>query len=164
INVFYAFTYQATYDPTTANNVEYWNNGFRIINLANLFIDGVTGAVEAGVLSQEVGNSYIAEARLLRAITYHTLVIHFARPYRDGNGDKPGLPIFTTGVNGPSQVEAVVETGRSSVAEVYDFILDDLDFAEQNAIARAGHPVTRVTPGAAIALKTRVYLHMGDWP
>ncbi len=164
INTFYSFTYQATQSTTTANNVNYWENGFRIINLANLFIDGVRGAVEKGVISQETADSYEAEARVLRAITYHTLIIHFARPYRDGNGDKPGLPIFETGVNSSEEADAVAATGRSSVAEVYNFILSDLDYAEANLPEQNdAYPVTRAVKGAAIALKTRVYLHMGDW-
>lgn len=164
INTFYSFTYQATYSTTTANNVNYWENGFRIINLANLFMEGVRDAVEKGIITAEVGNSYEGEARVLRAITYHTLIINFARPYRDGNGDKPGLPIFEEGVNSSPDVDAVVATGRSSVAEVYNFILDDLTYAENNLPeSRDDFPVTRAVKGAAIALKTRVYLHMGDW-
>lgn len=165
INVFYAFTYQATYTPSTANNTAYWENGFRIINLSNLFIDGVRDAVTKGVISQSVADAYEGEARLLRAITYHTMLVNFARPYLDGAGSKPGLPIFTKGINGATQVEEAAKTGRSTVAETYDFLLADLDFAEANlpATRADGFNWTRATKGAAIALKTRVYLHMGKW-
>jgi hypothetical protein len=163
INIFYAFTYQATYTSTTANNVNYWENGFRLINLCNLFIEGVHNAVESNIISEEAGDAYESEARVLRAITYHTLVIHFARPYRDGNGSNPGLPIFESGVNSADEVELVVNTSRSTVAEVYDFILEDLDYAEQFAITNEDYPITRASEGAAIALKSRIYLHMGDW-
>ena len=33
---FYQLTYTNTYDPTTANNVYYWVDGYRLINRANL--------------------------------------------------------------------------------------------------------------------------------
>ncbi|SHH93645.1 Starch-binding associating with outer membrane [Chryseolinea serpens] len=164
INTFYSFTYQATQSTTTANNVNYWENGFRIINLANLFMEGVRGAAEKGIISTEVAEAYEGEARVLRAITYHTMIIHFARPYRDGNGDKPGLPIFEKGHNSSATADESNQTHRSTVAEVYKFILDDLTYAEAKLPENnAAHHVTRAEKGAAIAMKTRVYLHMGDW-
>jgi starch-binding outer membrane protein, SusD/RagB family len=165
INVFYDGTYRSTITSGSANQVNYWENGFRIINIANLVIEGVEGAVDAGIITPEAGNAYLGEARTIRAMTYHTMIIHFARPFLDGAGSAPGLPIFTKGVNAPDETEEVINTGRSTVAEVYQFILDDLTFAETNLPAtRDGNKkVTRATKGAAIALKTRVYLHMGQW-
>ena len=54
---------------------------------------------------------------------------------------------------------------RNTVAEVYKFINGDLDFAETNLPAtRTGNlRIVRPVKGAAIALKTRVKLHQGDW-
>jgi hypothetical protein len=165
INVFYDFIYRATYTTTTANNQNYWENGFRTINIANLTIEGIQAAAAAGVITPQAAAEYEGEARLIRAITYHTLLIHLSRPYRDGNGDKPGLPIFTAGVNNAAEADAVTQTPRSSVADTYAFILDDLNFAEANLpVTRPDQKqVTRAVKVAAIALKTRVYLHMGEW-
>jgi hypothetical protein len=166
INIFYAFTYQATYTTTTANNVAYWENGFRLNNLANLFIEGVRGA-SGGAITAAKALEYEAEARLLRAITYHTLLINFARPYLDGSGAEMGLPIIDFGINGTDKLAQVLSTHRSTVAETYDFILADLDFAEANLPALAARTgiqkISRSTKEVAIALKTRVYLHMGDY-
>ncbi len=165
VNIFYAFTYQATYTTSTANNTAYWENAFRIINSCNLMIDGVHGALAKGIISQAVSDSYEGEARLIRAMTYHTMLIHFARPYLDGAGSSLGIPIFTIGINGSAAADAAVKTGRSTVAECYNFILADLNFAETALAANRtdGFNWTRATKGAAIALKTRVYLHMGDY-
>lgn len=165
INTFYAFTYRSNYSPTTENNRYFWENGFRVVNLANLFIEGVTGAVEEGIISQEEANSYIAEARFLRGLTYHEMVIHFARPFRDNNGSEFGLPLYTIGNDSPGSVEQNATIGRSTVAETYNFILEDLDYAEANLPeSRNGVlNIVRATSGAAIALKTRVKLHQGDW-
>lgn len=163
VNVFYDNTFRATWTISSANQVNYWENGWRIINLANLVIEGVAGAAEKGVLTAAEAAAYQGEARVIRAMTYHTLLIHFSRPYRDGNGDKAGLPLLTKGVNtGPKAADVILEH-RATVAQVYALILEDLNFAEQNLPAPATNPVTRATKGAAIALKTRVYLHMGDW-
>ncbi|MFN8338070.1 MAG: hypothetical protein U0T36_03545 [Saprospiraceae bacterium] len=52
-------TYTATYDPTTANNVYYWVDGYRLINRANLVIEGVIKAVARSIISKEVGDDYI---------------------------------------------------------------------------------------------------------
>ena len=61
-------------------------------------------------------------------------------------------------------MENQLQIGRSSVKDTYAQILKDLDEAESllpdvievNKIARA-------SKGAAIALKSRVHLHMRDW-
>ena len=165
INTFYDFTYRATYSPVTENNRYFWENGYRVINLANLFISGVESAIDKGVVDETTGNAYLGEARMLRGISLHEMVIHFARPYRDGNGSALGLPIVLTANNGPASVQENEGLGRSTVAETYSQILADLDFAEQNLPASRGGSlnVVRATSGAAIAFKTRVYLHMGDY-
>jgi hypothetical protein len=163
INAFYGITYETTYDATTANNVNFWANAYRLINVANLFIEGAQGAADKGIVTSEKASALQAEARMLRAMAYYELVINFARPYRDGNGQNPGVPIRLAGVNSSSEVDALTTTdvARNTVAEVYDQIITDLDFAEANLSADNG--LTRASKGAAIAYKTRIYLHKGEW-
>jgi hypothetical protein len=50
--------------------------------------DGGTNVVGAAK-----GKAYIAEAKALRAMLYYGLLQFFAKPYADGNGAKPGLPL-----------------------------------------------------------------------
>src|SRR5690606_22753083 len=71
---FYQLTYTATYDPTTANNVYYWVDGYRLINRCNLVIEGVTNAAQNGIITQEVADDYIGQAKYLRAITHFELL------------------------------------------------------------------------------------------
>jgi hypothetical protein len=109
-----------------------------------------------------LSNNYIAEARFLRAAAYLKLLEHYARPYADGNGSKPGVPLRLTGIkeSGSSALE------RSTVAEVYAQIIADLDFAETNlpvSYATAALNTTRAHRNTAIALKTRVFLAMQDY-
>jgi hypothetical protein len=93
---------------------------------------------------------------------YHALVTLYARPYWDGGGSKPGIVIYTE----PQTSLGANQKARSTVAEVYTQILDDLNFAEANLQATNGSTalnVTRAHKNTAIALKTRGYLYMGDY-
>jgi hypothetical protein len=164
IAAFYAITYQATYDGTTANNVNMWVNLYQLINQANTFIDGVHTAVAAGTITAAVGASYEGEARFLRALAHHELVIQFCRPYLDGNGTAVGVPYRDIAVNSQASAATSANLPRGTVALDYTKILADLDYAEKNLPAtRSANGISHATSGAAIALKTRVKLHMGDW-
>jgi starch-binding outer membrane protein, SusD/RagB family len=163
--LFFAITNEATYTPTTANNVWMWNTLFALINQANITIEGVQKAAKDGLITNEAALAYEGEAKFLRALANHELLLNFARPYADNKGASAGVPIRDFAVNSPATVDKAVSAGRNSVAEVYSFILKDLDFAETNLPAlRTGNlKIVRASKGAAIGLKTRVKLHMQDW-
>ena len=138
-----------------------WSQGYLTINRCNVFIDGMTAKGNA-VVGEQRSIKYIAEARLIRALSYYSLLQVFALPYADGDGNKPGLPLRLTGITGPGSSDLA----RSTVAEVYAQILDDLNFAEASLAATNGSAIlntTRAHRNTAIALKTRVYLSMGKW-
>lgn len=164
---FYRYTYLGTYTATTANNVGYWISLYRLINRINIVIDGVKVAGENGVITSDKAAEYEGEARLLRALSYQELLYHFAYPYKHtADASHPGVPVHTKGYTSGSQVDGVLEIGRSTVAQVYDLILEDYNFAEQNlptVTDRSGNwAITRGTKEAAIALKMKTYLHMWD--
>jgi len=161
---FYQLTYETLIDPTTANNLNMWGNLYTLVNEANIFIAGVQKAGSTGVISATAAIQYEAEARFLRALAHHELVIDFCRPYVDGKGTAVGIPYRTVAITDPSQVSTELKVGRGTVADDYTKILADLDFAEANLPATSSvNSVTRATKGAAIALKTRVKLHMEDF-
>lgn len=135
-----------------------WAQAYRTINSCNLFIDGMNSTGTA-VVGAALSNNYLAEARLIRALSYYSLLQFYARPYADGNGSKLGLPLRLKGIAalGSSDLK------RSTVAEVYAQVLSDLDFAETNlplTNATVLLNTTRAHRNTAIALKTRVYLSM----
>lgn len=165
IATFFQITYQATYNASSANCVGHWNSLYALINKANVCIDGFRQAGNAGVLSAAVAAQYEAECRFLRALSHHELMIHWARPYRDGNGSQIGIPYRDFAVNVPATVDMVRTLPRAVSDTVYRRILRDLDYAETNlAASLSGNDKTvRSTIAAAIALKMRVKLHMGDW-
>jgi hypothetical protein len=168
INVaaFYQATYETTHTPTSANAVALWDNTYGMINKANVAIEGFKNAGAKGTLTSAVATQYEAECRFLRAMAHHELVVMYARPYLDGNGSQLGVPYRDVANTSGSAVEQLRTVPRPKVSEDYQKILADLDFAEANLpVGTAGTATStyRATKAAAIALKMRVKLHMGDY-
>lgn len=165
---FYQLTYTATYNASSAmNNINYWKDTYRLINRCNIVIDGVRTAATNKVITNEQAAIYEGEARLLRAMSYHELLLHFARPYKDTQAaSHQGVPYFEKPFTTQAAITEGMSTGRSTVAEVYAKIIADLDYAETNLPAKSAltgnAKITRGTKGAAVAEKTRIYLHMWD--
>ena len=172
---FYQLTYEASYNSTSANNDFMFQTLYNLINKANLTIDGVNGAVQKNIVSSALGTQYVGECLFLRALAHHELLLNFARPYRDGNGSQLGIIYRDFAVNDNEATIALARSKtRTTVADGYTKVLADLDIAETNlpaSTATAAAPINavanksyRATKAAAIALKMRVRLHMGDWP
>ena len=147
---------------SATNVTAIWAQGYYVINLANVFLDGMEakGNTVAGTANAA---RYNGEARFVRALTYLTLLQYYAQPYGVNNGNTPGLPLRLKGITGAGQSALP----KSTVAAVYAQILADLDFAEQNLPANnsiAFANTTRAHKNSAIALKTRVYLAMQNYP
>ena len=166
---FYAFTYEATYNNTSPNNGFMWQTLYALINIANLTIEGTKTAASNNVITAAIATQYEAECRFMRALAHHELVINFSRPYADGNGSKLGIIWRDFGINSEATVQRARQQKRSTVAENYTKILEDLDFAEANLpvsiFDSKGVQIKtyRASKAAAIALKTRIKLHMQDW-
>lgn len=160
---FYKITYEAEYNSSSANNVYYWADGYSLINRANLIIEGVTNAAAEGVISQEEADDYIGQAKFFRGITLFEINKMYGRPY-SLEPNHLGAIISDTPVNTQEGLDKARATGRSTVAEVYDFVLKDLDDAENMIKGIHWSDELHVSSEAAIAFKTRVYLHMRDWP
>jgi hypothetical protein len=150
---------------TSTNSViNLWAQAYFTINLCNISIEGIT-AKGPTVVGATLTNNYLGEARLVRALCYYSLLQLYARPYADGAGSKPGLPLRITAIKGPGYSDMA----RSTVAQVYAQIITDLNFAEANlpltytGATSAELNTTRAHRNTAIALKTRVYLSMGDY-
>jgi hypothetical protein len=159
---FYEITYANAWNPTTPNNNGQWISLYRLINRANIVMEGVASAEAKGVISAEQSATYRGEMLFLRAISYHELAIHFCRPFSD-NPSLPGVPYHTAAIDDAGKVEGALTKSRGTVQELYAGILADLDQAETLLSAAAAQRPHRATAGAAIALKTRVKLHMEDW-
>ncbi len=149
----------ATNSATAVVNL--WYFAYLTINKCNIFLDGMEAGGSA-VVGAEAAAKYIAEAKLIRALSYYSLLQYYARPYIDGNGNKPGLPLRLNGIRGVGQSNLA----RSTVAEVYTQVLKDLNEAETGLplkYATDAENTTRAHKNTAIALKTRVYLSMQNY-
>src|SRR3954468_6759697 len=137
-----------------------WVAAYATINKINLFLKGLEA--NAAKVDPSLYTKYKAEAKFLRALCYYDLVVLYARPYTLNDGASPGLPLRlsaeTTADNN--------DLARSSVKEIYNQIISDLNEAELNLPVSYSTPllaVSRARASAAVALKTRVYLSMGKY-
>lgn len=138
-----------------------WAQAYTTINDCNVFLDGMAAGGNT-VVSAALANNYIAEAKLIRAISYYSLLQYYARPFADGSGSKLGVPLRLTGIKGGGYSNLA----RSTVADVYTQILKDLNDAEAGLplnYTTAYNNTTRAHRNTAIALKTRVYLSMQQY-
>jgi hypothetical protein len=158
--LFYEVTYTGNYTPTTANNNGQWESLYRVINRANIVMEGLVTAVSNGVISQDIANNYRGEMLFMRALSHHELLINFSRPYSD-SPSSPGVPYRTFAIDDVAKVELGLQVGRGTVGEGYTALLRDLDEAE--GLMTDGSVNFRARKGAVIALKARIKLHMRDW-
>jgi hypothetical protein len=161
IAAFFQITYQATYNSSSANCVALWKGLYVLINQANIAIDGFGTAATNGIIPAAIATQYQAECRFIRALAHHEALIHWARPYLDGNGNLTGIPWRESPITSSTAVSTLLNTPRMRVDSVYMKILADLDYAEANLPNNVA--VYRASKAAAIALKMRIKLHKGDW-
>ncbi|EIM75716.1 RagB/SusD domain protein [Nitritalea halalkaliphila LW7] len=157
--LFYEITYIGAHTPATANNAEFWSSIYRLINRANVVLAGLDQALENGVITQEAFNGFRGEMLTIRAHAHFELLLHVSRPY-SSNPQAMGIPYRDFAVNVVNLVDEAIQVDRGTVAGVYERVLEDLNEAEQLG---GGPAPLRVSPAAAIALKSRVFLHKEEW-
>ncbi len=164
---FYGITYDAANDPTTANNDFMWQTLYALLNRANVVLDGLNKATASPTLTQLTLDQYKGEMYFLRALAHHELLKHFARPFSDNpTTAKGGVVNRITPISDGASADVAGQLGRNTVKEGYDLIIADLNLAEASLpVTRSSTSlrISRATKAAAVALKTRVYLHQGDW-
>lgn len=143
----------------SANEVQnLWAAGYAAINRCNVVIDGLTKST----ISESLKKNLIAEAKFVRASSYFMLMQLYARPYTDGNGSKLGIILKLQ----PETSSGEQNQARATAGEIYTQIVKDLNEAETDlpsAYANATLNTTRAHKNTAAAMKTRVYLNMGQW-
>jgi hypothetical protein len=134
----YAFTPEQISPATNLLNV--WTPTYERIRRVNDFLVGLT---KFSKLSAEQNIQYEAQARFFRAFLYFQLAKRHDGVilYRDMN--------------------LQVDINRSSAAETWDLIEEDLDFAA--SVLPKTTTVGRLTKGAVFALKSRAMLYAERW-
>lgn len=134
-----------------------WELGYRTIGNCNKVIE--MGA-ELGSNITDEEKVIVGENYYLRALSYFLLVNEFAQPYSNNPTQNPGLPLKLT--SDPDDLPK----SRSTVAEVYDQVVKDLQDAITYMTLPAGMSPKNscyATKEAAQALLARVYLYMENW-
>lgn len=134
-----------------------WELGYRTIGNCNKVIEM---GVELGANITDEEKVIVGENYYLRALSYFLLVNEFAQPYSNNPTENPGLPLKLT-----SDADDLPKS-RSTVAEVYDQVVKDLQDAITYMTLPSGMSPKNscyATKEAAQALLARVYLYMGNW-
>lgn len=134
-----------TFTPSQSYIYSTWQSAYAAINRAN----SVIGRVPAIGMDTTLRARVVAEARFLRALNYFNLVRLFG-----------GVPL--------DSAETVsldnLERPRATAAEVYDFIIRDLQSAAAalpSSTTYTGSDIGRASRGAARTLLAKVYLQRG---
>jgi starch-binding outer membrane protein, SusD/RagB family len=134
------FSYTTTQDGLS----RWWNELYLGIKRANVVIEKVPDIT----MDEALKTRYIAEARFIRGLMYFDLVRAWG-----------GVPLV-------ENTEPPLNLVRSSSEDIYNFLINDLKFAEANLPLKneySGADLGRATKGAAQALLARVYLFRGDF-
>jgi len=133
---------------TENNDLEMvWKALYRGIGAANNVLNNLDRIQEIP-MSDELKEDRIAEVRFMRAFAYFNLVRYWGE-----------VPIVKELMNGGDAQNVT----KSSVEEVYEFILADALEAEKTLPATQAEK-GRPTLGAVKTLISYVYLHMAGWP
>ena len=123
------------------------------ISTANLIIENAPTATEA---TDAERGQVIAQAKILRAMKYFTLVNYYAKTYNAATAATDGgVPLITSAEVGATYTQP-------SVQEIYDFIVQDISEALPALPERALN-VLYADKATAYALAARVYLQMGNY-
>ncbi|VTR44848.1 RagB/SusD family nutrient uptake outer membrane protein [Sphingobacterium thalpophilum] len=137
----------ATLNGQSAFIKSWWLDTYKAIARANTIIKGADRAKNK--LSAEQLNRFVAEARFVRACMYSSLLCHF------------GNIIYTDDI---LDIEQAKNLKQSTPESVLQKIYEDFDVAAANLkVSYANNELQRVTKGAALAMKSRIALYMGDF-
>lgn len=133
-----------------------WDSYYKIIYHANAIITNQNEITEG---DQESVEQLVGEAYLLRGYMHFLLVNLYGQPYtKDGAMETKAIPIKW-------DLDLEATPSRNTVKEVYAAILSDIESAQRliNQKIWEDKYVYRFSTLSVEALKSRVYLYMGDW-
>lgn len=139
--------YNYNHLPGSAVTTNFWRQAYKVIFSANQIIERIEEGTSAELDQLKGENLY------LRAMAHFDLVKFFGRPYTHGAGANPGVVIRDVGDDDPLP-------SRSTVKEVYDFIIADLEKAA--TLMTEQKPASFASKEVAFALLSRIHLYKED--
>lgn len=141
------------YTSKAWRSYDLWNGYYTWISNAN-YILGAKETMEG----EEADINYImGQAHAIRAYSYFMLAQSFARTYK-GHESEPCCPIYTEPTVAGTQGQP-----RSTVQQVYDQILSDINTAIEMLNGTTRKHITHIDYATALGLKARIALVMEDW-
>jgi hypothetical protein len=132
-----------------------WNNPYKIVEYANVVLDGIR-SIQADSSSAKEYNNVRGSALFFRAFAFYNIASLFCTPYAAATaGTDLGIPLRIN-----SDVNVVAK--RSTVQETYDQITNDLKTAI-GLLPATGLFKSRPTSTSAKAILAKVYLCMEDY-
>ncbi|MFP4287890.1 MAG: RagB/SusD family nutrient uptake outer membrane protein [Bacteroidales bacterium] len=148
---------QKNMDPNAPTITSKWITAYDAINITNNVLDNLD------IVNESQRNRVEGEARFIRGIMYFELVRFYALPFVDGQtNDHDGVPLVLTPTEGISEEDDV---SRSSVADVYEQIIEDLTEAKQ-LLADYPTPLSnggRASSAGAAGFLARAYMATENW-
>ncbi len=142
--------YRYTQLTTSGHPASFWSQAYKAASAANRIIEVIEDDATPDLQQLKGENLYI------RAMMHFNLVRAFGRPYSQGNGANPGVPILRDGLTEDEKLTLQ----RSTVKEVYDFVVADLLKAAE--LMTENKTNSFASREVAYALLSRIYLYMED--
>lgn len=131
---------------------ETWLESYRTIDIANTVLANLP------LVTDDRRSRVEGEARFIRGTIYFELVRTYARTWTDGDPSvNPGVPLKLEPTN---LANATTPLTRSSVAQVYSQVIDDLQTAENLLPSKNAYFATTYT---ASAMLSRVFLMQNNY-
>ena len=137
----------ATVNGQTQEVVDYWENKYKGIGRANVVLMNLQRGLESGIPQRNV-DRFGAEAYFLRAAFYSMLI------------EKFGDVVY---VDSMVSIEDAFTMERTPKSELIPLVYADYDKAIEGLPEKTDYQASRATKGAAMAMKARFALRMGDW-
>ncbi len=140
-----------------------WQHTYRAINRVNQVAFSTVAEEILAAAGGDLANRFKAEASFIRAFGHFHLVRAFGLPYSDEhkNTAEMGVPIRLHGVMDRETAFEIVQ--RSTVEEVYNQVIADLEFAAANLPAANTWNSGRATQDIAKAMLAKVYFYKQDY-
>ena len=134
--------------PSNTEARDMYINHYDVINRANNLIEYTAGVEDVSFSDEEKAN-IVAQAKVIRALSYHSLVRWFG-----------GVPLVTKPLE---TLDESSNVARATVEAVYTQIIKDLTEAEQTLGENGSSGASTITGYATKAILARVYLYNAQY-
>ncbi|WP_431211051.1 RagB/SusD family nutrient uptake outer membrane protein [Puia sp. P3] len=153
------FLFQNSLSPAAGYGPIVYKGSYQVITSINVTLEGIASFSAANFSSLTTADQHSllyaeGENRFLRAMVYYNLVNIFGKPYYLASGGDLAVAIKKTG-------SATEIPSKSSVKDVYAYIVAELRAAAQLMKAPVAGTNAFASTAACWALLSRVYLYMG---